>query len=169
MPKLLKGKKSHKRPSWDEYFIGIMDTVALRATCDRGRAGCVLAKDNHILTTGYVGSPPGLPHCDEVGHLMIKSTEENDESGELHEHCVRTIHAEQNAIAQAARIGVSLAGATLYCRMEPCPVCARMIIAVGIKRVVCQAKYHAASLTREMFKQVGIQLDVLKDEVQKYE
>lgn len=159
----------YQRPKWDEYFIRIMEIVALRATCGRGRSGCVITRGNHILTTGYVGSPPGLPHCDEVGHLMTKSTEENDLSGELHDHCVRTIHAEQNAIAQAARIGISLTGATLYCRMEPCPVCARMIIAVGVKRVVCQTKYHAAGLTREMFKQVGIQLDVLKDELQKYE
>ena len=94
----------------------------------------MIAKDNRILSAGYVGSPPGLEHCDDVGHLMIKSTAEGDPEGELHEHCVRTIHSEQNAIVHAARAGIALEGSTLYCKMEPCPVCARMIIAAGIKR-----------------------------------
>ena len=156
------------RPNWDTYFMKIMETIALRATCGRGRAGCVIVRSNHILSTGYVGSPPGLAHCDEKGHLMIKSTEEGDDSGKLHDHCVRTIHAEQNAIVHAARIGVALEGSTLYVKMEPCSVCARMIIAAGIKRVVCQKKYHTASLTRKMFAQVGIQLDVLNDKELKY-
>jgi dCMP deaminase len=167
LDKFLKPKS--KRPKWDEYFLEIMNTVAKRATCGRGRSGCVIVKNNHILTTGYVGSPPGLSHCDEVGHLMIKSTQENDSSEQLHDHCVRTIHAEQNAIVQAAKIGVSLIGATLYCRMEPCPVCARMIIAVGIKKVVCQKRYKTASLTRQMFKQVGIELVVISSKLQDYE
>lgn len=162
-------KKNNERPSWDEYFIKIMEAVSLRATCGRGRSGCVIVKDKHILSTGYVGSPQGLPHCDESGHLMIKSTAEGDPEGELHEHCVRTIHAEQNAIVHAARFGISLDGSIMYCRMEPCAVCARMIIASGIKRVVCQRRYHKASLTRDMFNQVGIKLDVLNDEVQQYE
>ncbi|MFH1904681.1 MAG: cytidine/deoxycytidylate deaminase family protein [bacterium] len=158
-----------KRQNWDSYFMKIMETTASRATCGRGRAGCVIVRNNHILSTGYVGSPPGLTHCDEVGHLMIKSTEEEDNSGKLHDHCVRTIHAEQNAIVHAARIGVALEGATLYVKMEPCSVCARIIIAAGIKRVVCQKKYHTASLTRKMFAQVGIQLDVLNDKELEYE
>ncbi len=157
-----------ERLNWDAYFIKMMEAVALRATCGRGRAGCVIVRNNHILSTGYVGSPPGLPHCDEKGHLMIKSTEEGDDSGTLHDHCVRTIHAEQNAIVHAARIGVALEGSTLYVKMEPCSVCARIIIAAGIKRVVCQKKYHTASLSRKMFKQVGIQLDVLSDEELEY-
>jgi len=99
------------RPLWDEYFMNIMQAVSTRATCDRGRSGCVIVRDKHILTTGYVGSPPGLPHCDEVGHQM-KTTIHED--GHQTQHCVRTIHAEMNAIVQAARIGVSLDGATLY-------------------------------------------------------
>ncbi|MCK5595646.1 cytidine/deoxycytidylate deaminase family protein [bacterium] len=157
------------RPNWDAYFIKMMEAVASRATCGRGRAGCVVVRNNHILSTGYVGSPPGLSHCDEKGHLMIKSTEEGDDSGKLHDHCVRTIHAEQNAIVHAARIGVALEGSTLYVKMEPCSVCARMIIAAGIKRVVCKQKYHTASLTRKMFTQVGIKLDVLNDKEPEYE
>ncbi len=154
------------RPSWDEYFMEIMGTVARRATCDRGRSGCVIVKDKQILCTGYVGSPPGLEHCDDVGHMYKKVL---DEDGTVREHCVRTIHAEQNAICQAAKHGVSLDGATLYCRMEPCRVCAMLIISVGIKRVVAERRYHAAQETREMFAKVGIQLDVIHDELQQYE
>jgi len=158
----------YKRPSWDEYFMKIVDIVGLRSTCDRGRAGCVIVKNNHILSIGYVGSPPGLPHCDEIGHLIIKSTEEGDNSGKLHDHCVRTIHAEQNAICHAARMGVALEGATLYVKMEPCPVCCHLIIAVGIKRVVCQYKYHTAKQTRDLFRQAKIQLVVLENKEVEY-
>ena len=165
---LEKKKESRNRPSWDEYFLNIMESVASRATCDRGRSGCVIVKDKHILSTGYVGSPPGLPHCDEVGHLMMKATAEGDENGEIHEHCVRTIHAEQNAIVNAARFGIALEGATLYCQMEPCSVCARLIIAAGIKRVVCKNRYQKARLTREMFRDTDVELVVLNDELQKY-
>jgi len=153
------------RPSWDEYFIDLMDAVAKRATCDRGRSGCLIVKDKQILCTGYVGSPPGLPHCDEVGHLL-KKTIDDDET--VREHCVRTIHAEQNAICQAAKNGVGIQGATLYCRMEPCRVCAMLIIGVGIKRVVAQRRYHAAQETLDMFQKVGVQLDVVDDEEQQY-
>lgn len=153
------------RPSWDEYFLELTDTVAKRATCDRGRSGCVIVRDNRILTTGYVGSPPGLPHCDDVGHLMKKVM---DEDGQVRGHCVRTIHAEQNAICQAARHGISLDGGTLYCKMEPCRVCAMLIISVGITRVVALRRYHAAQETREMFKLAGIPLDVVEDVTESY-
>src|SRR3989344_6936165 len=88
------------RPSWDEYFINIANEVSKRATCDRGKSGCVIVKDKHILTTGYVGSPAGLPHCDEVGHLFKTTTHEN---GKITQHCMRTTHAEQNAICQSAK------------------------------------------------------------------
>jgi dCMP deaminase len=160
------GITTYKRPNWDEYFFEIMDVVAKRGTCDRGRSGCVIVKNKHILCTGYVGSPPGLKHCDEVGHLMKKMI---GDDGDVHQHCVRTIHAEQNAICQAAKNGITMDGATLYCRMEPCRVCAMLIISVGIKRVVCQKKYHAAQETRQMFKEAGVVLDVLNDELQQYD
>jgi dCMP deaminase len=153
------------RPSWDEYFIGLTEAVATRATCDRGRSGCVVVRENRILATGYVGSPPGLPHCDDVGHQMKQVI---DEDGQLRSHCVRTIHAEQNAICQAARHGISLQGATLYCKMEPCRVCAMMIISVGIKRVVAKRRYHAAKETRDMFAKAGVTLDVLEDTTEDY-
>jgi len=154
------------RPSWDEYFIGLMEEIGKRATCDRGRSGAVIVKDKRILCTGYVGSPPGIKHCDEIGHLMKKVI---DDDGTERQHCVRTIHAEQNAIIQAAKYGIPIEGATLYCKMEPCRVCAMMIIGVGIKRVVCQKKYHAAQDTKEMFEKAEVELEVVDDKVEEYE
>lgn len=153
------------RKSWDEYFFDIMDQVATRATCDRGRSGCVIVRDKHILTTGYVGSPVGMQHCDDVGHQFKKMIHED---GRVTEHCVRTVHAEQNAICQAARHGVSLDGATLYCRMTPCRVCAMLIINCGIKRVVVQKRYQAGDESIEMFKQAGVKYEELSSDVQKY-
>jgi len=155
----------HIRPSWDEYFIKLADTVAQRATCDRGRSGCVITKDKQILVTGYVGSPKGLAHCDDVGHLFKKMIHED---GSVTQHCVRTVHAEQNAITQAARRGIALNGGTLYCRMTPCRTCAMLIINCGIERVVCERKYHAGGESEAMFREVGIQLDYIHDEIQQY-
>lgn len=157
------------RPSWDEYFMNIIEILGKRGTCDRGQSGALAAKDKHILTTGYVGSPAGLPHCDEAGHMLMPTEYSvQKENGELSKHCVRTTHAEQNVICQAAKLGVSLDGATLYCKMEPCFVCAKMIINAGIKRVVCKKRYHAARDTRDFFKQAGIELVVLNDEIEEY-
>ncbi len=153
------------RPSWDEYFMEVMEAISKRATCDRGRSGCVIVKNKQILVTGYVGSPMGLPHCDEVGHQMKKML---NEDGSVSEHCVRTVHAEQNAVCQAAKLGVSIDGATVYCRMTPCRVCAMLLINCGIKRVVCEKKYHAGAESEEMFKKVGIDLEFIHDEVQQY-
>ena len=159
-------KSEYKRPTWDEYFMEIAGVVAKRATCDRGRSGCVVARDKQILVTGYVGAPVGLPHCDEVGHQIKTIT---NEDGTVSKHCVRTTHAEQNAICQAAKIGVSINGATLYCKMTPCSTCAKMIINAGIKRVVCQKKYHAGKETEEMFKMAGIKLEIINDEIEHYD
>ncbi len=156
----------HQRPTWDEYFMELAITVAKRATCDRGRSGCVITRDKQILVTGYVGSPRGLPHCDEVGHLMKKVEHED---GRVSQHCMRTVHAEQNAICQAARLGISLTGATLYCRMTPCRTCAMLIINCGIIRVVCERKYHDGKESEEMFRLGGIQLEYVNDEIQEYE
>ncbi|HOI32984.1 MAG: cytidine/deoxycytidylate deaminase family protein [Bacteroidales bacterium] len=156
----------HTRPSWDEYFLKLADTVASRATCDRGRSGCVIVKDRQILVTGYVGSPRGLPHCDEVGHLMKKVIHED---GSVTQHCVRTVHAEQNAITQAARRGIALEGSTLYCRMTPCRTCAMLIINCGIERVVCERKYHAGAESEAMFKEAGVNLEFIHNEIQQYE
>ena len=154
------------RPSWDEYFMDLTSTVARRATCDRGRSGCVIVRDKQVLVTGYVGSPKGLPHCDEVGHLFKKVIHED---GNITNHCMRTVHAEQNAITQAARRGIGLDGSTLYCKMTPCRTCAMLIINCGIIRVVCEKKYHAGAESEEMFKQAGIQLEYFNEEIEKYE
>jgi len=159
-------EKKYVRPTWDEYFIEVMEAIAKRATCDRGRSGCVIAKDNRLLVTGYVGSPIGLPHCDEVGHLMKKVIHEDEH---ISSHCVRTIHAEMNAILQAARNGIAIEGATLYCRMTPCRNCGMSIINAGIKRVVAQKHYHAGDESIEMFKQAGVVFELLDKELQKYE
>jgi len=153
------------RPSWDEYFIDIVKVVAERGTCNRGRTGCVIVRDKQILVTGYVGSPRGIPHCDEVGHQM-KSVVHED--GSVSQHCMRTAHAEVNAIAQAARLGISVLGATLYCKMAPCPTCAKMIINAGIKRVVAERRYHQGGEAENLFKTAGIEFSVLYDEVIKY-
>jgi dCMP deaminase len=143
----------------------IAETVAQRATCDRGRSGCVVARDKQILVTGYVGSPRGIAHCDEIGHLMKTVTHED---GHQSQHCLRTVHAEQNAICQAARLGISLDAATLYCRMTPCRACAMMIINCGIKKVFCQKKYHAGSESEEMFKEAKLELEYFDEEVEQY-
>ncbi|MDC7126088.1 MAG: cytidine/deoxycytidylate deaminase family protein [Spirochaetales bacterium] len=158
-------EEKYVRPSWDEYFMEVANAISKRATCDRGRSGCVIAKDCQILVTGYVGSPKGLPHCDDIGHQMKKVLHED---GSISQHCVRTVHAEQNAICQAAKRGISIDGATLYCRMTPCRTCAMLIINCGIKRVVCEKKYHAGEESEKMFAEVGISLEYVDDEVLKY-
>lgn len=143
-----------------------MKSVSKRATCDRGRASSVFVRDKQILVTGYVGSPIGLPHCDEVGHQMKKTIHED---GSITDHCVRTVHAEQNAICQAAQRGVSLEGSTVYVNMTPCRVCAMLLINSGIKRIVAEKKYHAGKESEKMFKKTGVSLEyIYKDETVKY-
>ena len=153
------------RPSWDEYFIEVLHALQKRASCDRGKTACIFTKDNQILTTGYVGSPPGFPHCDEEGHLLKKMM---DEDGNIKEHCVRTIHAEQNAICQAAKRGIALNGSTVYVTMTPCRTCAMMLISIGVKKVIAEYKYHAGKDTEEMFKTAGIELSFINNETMKY-
>ncbi len=162
---LARVEDGHRRPSWDEYFMDLCHSVALRATCNRGRSGCVIVKDKQILVTGYVGSPSHLPHCDEVGHLFRKTLHED---GSVSTHCVRTVHAEQNAICQAARRGVALEGSTLYCTMTPCRTCAMLIINCGIKKVVADYKYHAGAESEEMFGKAGVELQYIHHEVLQY-
>ena len=157
--------KKHIRPSWDEYFMNIAKVTGTRGSCDRGRAGTVIVKDKHILVGGYVGSPKGLPHCDEVGHLMKTVIHED---GSESRHCLRTAHSEQNAICQAAKLGIAIDGATVYTKMTPCAACAKMIINVGIKRVVCAKKYHTSSETEKLFEKANIKLEILDEGVQQY-
>lgn len=163
--KTQKTKKQNGRPSWDEYFIEVMEAISKRGSCDRGKSGCVIVRDKQVVSAGYVGSAAGDDHCDDVGHLMQKRL---NPDGSITEHCVRTIHAEQNAICQAAKKGVAIEGSTLYCRMTPCPVCAKMVINSGIKRVVCERRYRDGQEAGRLFKKCGIELVHLKDELQKY-
>jgi|SRR3989344_2847624 len=165
MKKIIKKVEKHKRPSWDEYFIGMADYVGSRGTCDRGKSGCVIARDKRVVSTGYVGSPPGLPHCDEVGHEMHTIV---NEDGAKSQHCIRTAHAEQNAIAQAARFGISLDGSTLYCKMTPCYNCAKSIITAGIKRIVTKNDYHASKRSKEIFKKAGVKLEIINKKIEFY-
>lgn len=153
------------RPDWDAYFLNFLPIISQRATCDRGKSSCLITIDNRIISTGYVGSVSGQPHCDTIGHLMIKQL---NADGTISEHCIRTVHAEQNAIAQAVRNGVSVAGATCYITMEPCHSCARLLIQSGIKRIVCLKKYHNAQLSRQLIEDANIELAVIQNEEEKY-
>jgi len=143
------------RPTRNEYFMDIAKTIAKRATCDKERNGCVIAKNKQILCTGYVGSPPWLPHCDEIGHQVKQMTHED---GSVTNHCARTVHAEQNAICQAAKLGVAVEGATLYCKTTPCRTCTMLIISCGIARVVCEEQYDAHKESEKMFHDANIEL-----------
>ena len=133
------------RASWDEYFMNIAQQVASRATCDRKHVGAVIVRDKIVLATGYNGSIRGLPHCDEIGHLM--------EEG----HCVRTVHAEANAIVQAAKNGARIDGAGIYVTASPCWSCYRLIANSGIVRVVFGEFYRDPRIF-ETSQQLGIEL-----------
>ncbi len=141
------------RPSWDTYFMNITSLVAQRSTCTRRAVGAIIVKDKRILTTGYNGAPSGIRHCLEVGCLRETM---NVPSGERHELC-RGIHAEQNAIIQAAYHGVSVKGAMLYCTNLPCSICAKMIINAGINNICYQTGY-ADVMSEEMFEEAGVEV-----------
>lgn len=153
------------RPSWDQYFFDILKVVSKRATCDRGKGACVIVEDNRILATGYVGSPPGFPHCDDIGHQFKKVIHEDNL---ISEHCVRTIHAEMNAICQAAKRGVSIDGATVYVTMTPCRVCAMLLISCGIKKIKCVTKYHRGQESEDMFRMANINISFEEEKIQEY-
>src|SRR3989344_1948994 len=158
--------EKYVRPSWDEYFLSLLEPLGRRGTCDRGRSGSVIVSPrNTIIATGYVGSPPVQPHCDDVGHLMRTVIYED---GHQQQHCVRTLHAEENAILQCAKDGIKLEGSTIYCKMVPCWNCAMRIVRVGIKRVVAQKRYHADGLSRELFNNAGVELVVIDDTHEQY-
>lgn len=154
-----------KRPSWDEYFLEMATLVGSRGTCDRGHAGTVIVKDKRLLTTGYAGSPIGLPHCDDVGHEMHTVT---NEDGTTSRHCIRTTHSETNAIANAARFGVAVDGATMYSTMVACYACAKVVVNAGIKRFVARKDYHASTRTKEIFKQAGVELVIMEEGIMQY-
>lgn len=142
---------NQKRPPWDTYFMDITALVAKRATCCRRAVGAIIVKDRRILSTGYNGAPSGIAHCLDIGCLRESL---KVPSGEKHELC-RGIHAEQNAIIQAALHGVSIKGATLFCTNLPCIICAKMIINAGIKKIIHRDGY-ADHMSAEMFEEAGV-------------
>ncbi len=152
-----KKKTTSHRPSWEEYFMDITRLVAKRSTCLRRQVGAVLVKDKKILATGYNGAPSRLEHCLDIGCLRESR---GIPSGERHELC-RGLHAEQNAIIQAAYHGVAIRGATLYCTNHPCIICSKMIINAGIEKVVYEDGY-ADDLAKEMLRESGINIEKFK-------
>ncbi|HWQ42511.1 MAG TPA: dCMP deaminase family protein [Desulfosporosinus sp.] len=148
-----------KRPSWDSYFMQMAQVVARRSTCLRRQVGAVMVKDRQILSTGYNGSPSGLIHCAEIGCLRQSL---NIASGERMEIC-RAVHAEQNALIQAAKHGVAIAGADLYTTHQPCVQCTKMLINVGIRRVVYIQPYPD-SLADVMARESDLELILLAEE-----
>jgi len=159
-----KAKKEEKpfRPSWEEYFMDITHLVAKRSTCLRRQVGAVVVKDKKILATGYNGAPARLDHCFDTGCLR---EEMGVPSGERHELC-RGLHAEQNAIIQAAYHGVEIRGGTLYCTNHPCTICSKMIINAGIERIVYEEGY-ADALAKTMLRKSGIKLEKFIRKVEK--
>jgi dCMP deaminase len=154
----MKNKKlTHKRPSWDEYFLEVAELVSRRATCLRRRVGAVLVKDKKILATGYNGAPAGLEHCLDTGCIREKL---KIPSGQRHELC-RGLHAEQNVILQAALYGVSTRGSNLYITNQPCVICAKMLINAGIKEIVIFAGYPD-ELAKKFLKEAKIKIRRLK-------
>ena len=149
------------RSTWDEYFMEIADVVKTRSTCLRRQVGAVIVKDNRIITTGYNGAPAGLWHCSERGQCERERL--HIPSGQRHELC-RALHAEQNAIIQAAKLGISTEGATIYITLQPCVICAKMLINAGIKRIVYRGTYPDA-LSASMLEEAGLEL-VRMDEIE---
>lgn len=147
-----------KRPSWDEYFMGMAKLTAERSTCLRRQVGAVIVKDKHIIATGYNGAPRGLTHCDERGGCLRQ--ELGVPSGQRHELC-RALHAEQNAIIQAATLGQSIEGATIYITHQPCAICSKMIINAGIKRVVVNEGYPD-ELALEFLEEAGLKIIMME-------
>lgn len=148
-----------KRPSWDDYFMEMTKLTATRSSCLRRHVGAVLVKDTRVIATGYNGAPAGVTHCEVTGCLRQKL---NVPSGERHELC-RGLHAEQNAIIQAALYGVSTEGATLYCTTKPCSICTKMIINAKITKIVYE-EYYEDSLADELLKDTDIRILQYKKE-----
>ena len=139
------GNETRRRATWDEYFLEIAAQVATRATCDRKHVGAVIVRDRTILSTGYNGSIQGMPHCDDVGHMMQDG------------HCVATIHAEVNAVLQAARNGVAIADGSIYTTASPCWPCFKMLANAGIRRIV-YGEFYRDERIFSVAEQLGIEL-----------
>jgi dCMP deaminase len=144
-----------ERPSWHQYFLTITRQVAERSTCNRAKVGAVIVREKNILATGYNGAPAGLPHCTDVGCLIYTS---RTPAGELEENCFRCIHAEINAIAQAARNGVSIRDADIYITHTPCIHCLKVLINTGIRRIFYEHEYKRETLA-ELLSHTDVQLE----------
>ena len=149
-PVVLSKEPTSGRPDWTTYFLTIAEVAASRATCDRKHVGAVLVRDHTILATGYNGAIAGLPHCDDVGHML----EDN--------HCVRVLHAEANAVAQAAKNGIRLEGATCYCTLSPCWSCFKLLVNAGIKAIVYREFYRDDRIFAAA-KQLNIKLQTVEE------
>ena len=145
------------RPSWDEYFIEMAELTAKRSTCLRRKVGAVIVKDRHAVATGYNGAPRGIMHCEEKGGCLRQQL--NVPSGQRHELC-RALHAEQNAIIQAAVMGNSIEGGTIYITHQPCAICAKMIINAGITRIVIREGYPD-ELAASILDEAGLKIEQL--------
>ena len=145
-----------ERKSWESYFMEIADQVATRATCDRKHVGAVVVKDKRILATGYNGAPAGIPHCSELGHDLILVNGK--------ESCSRAIHAEINVVAQCAKYGIPMEGATLYVNTYPCYPCFKVLVSGGIKEVVCKAEYDYTNdpFTKALSKASKVKIKTIK-------
>ena len=145
------------RPTWDEYFLNIAEQIATRGTCDRARVGIVITKEHRLLACGYNGSPKGQPHCDEAGHELIDG------------HCVRTVHAEINAIIDAGLKGVSIIDGTVYCTVSPCYDCVKALINARVKRVVYRtfydSRYGASIKALQLLRDTGILVEHIQKSV----
>lgn len=142
------------RLPWDEYFMGLAKLAAVRSTCPRASVGCVLVLDRQVIATGYNGSAPGMPHCDDEGCEMVAS------------HCVRTIHAEVNAVGQAAKRGIATEGATAYVTHTPCIHCQEVLVSAGVKQVIAEERYGDTELFPRIRELKGLSITYLggKDE-----
>ncbi len=144
-----------KRPTWDEYFMEMAELTAKRSTCMRRSVGAVIVKDNRAIATGYNGAPKGIAHCEERGGCIRQQL--NVPSGQRHELCM-ALHAEQNAIIQAAAMGNSIEGGTIYITHQPCAICAKMIINSGIKRIVIKEGYPD-ELAASILSEAGLEIE----------
>lgn len=152
MPKAKKSVKKtvrSNRPDWDQYFLKLAMLASERATCPRMHCGCVLVKNKNVITTGYNGSIPGDQHCEDIGCLIVDN------------HCVRTVHAEMNAIVQAAKRGHAVSGATAYVTNMPCTTCAKALITAGVERVVVFSDYHD-TLATQFFATANVRIDKIE-------
>ena len=148
------------RLSWDEYFMQMAELTAKRSTCMRRHVGAVIVKDKHVVATGYNGAPKGLKHCAEIGECLRQKLKVP--SGERHELC-RALHAEQNAIIQAATMGNSIEGGTIYITNHPCGICAKMIVNAGIRRIVVRSGYPD-KLAEEILNEADLRVEIKESE-----